>query len=672
MSNNKLTRQQKEAIGLLSIGTFLEYFDLMLYVHMAVLLNELFFPQGDPAVAKLLGATAFCLTYVLRPVGGFVIGWLGDQFGRKYTILLTTFIMAASCVTMATLKTYEQIGITATVIVIICRMAQGFSSMGESIGAKIYLIEILKMPHKYVCASIIGIFSNVGGLFALAVASFAISENFNFDWRYAFWIGAVIAAIGVLARTRLRESAEFADYKKRMDILAEGTPNFKERSFIEEKVDKKTILAFFLTQFITPACIYITYIYLGDFMKESLGMTSKEVINQNLKISILTIIGLITVTYLAKKYHPIKITLINTLLIVMLLALVPCCLYKLTISPSLFVLSCVQFVTFALTLSSFGLLESVCYRHFPISKRFTSVATTFGVANPIGYFMVSFGLIPLVNWFGYYGLLVMLTPVTIGYTWGVYYFRKLEIKNGRYHNYPHEDPPHEDTAVNEEDYNSDDLEDKYEPFTNKCEYSTNLMNKLDEFSKEKNVKLNMALIAKAITFAKKWHDGQMRKTGDHPFYWHPLKVAEMVAEHYCKTDMIVAAILHDVVEDSECTVELVKEKFSTRIAEMVDGVTKVRFENGKHVKLTLEQTLEKLIKIGDHEALFIKQMDRSHNLQTIEGLKPHKQQKMAEETSNTFIKLIAIIGDKLNIHGKMHLEDKMFKCCEGIIKKRKR
>lgn len=105
---------------------------------MAVLLNELFFPQGDPAVAKLLGATAFCLTYVLRPVGGFIIGRLGDQIGRKYTILITTFIMATSCVTMATLKTYEQIGITATVIVIICRMAQGFSSMGKSIGAEIF------------------------------------------------------------------------------------------------------------------------------------------------------------------------------------------------------------------------------------------------------------------------------------------------------------------------------------------------------------------------------------------------------------------------------------------------------------------------------------------------------------------------------------------------------
>ena len=106
-----------------------------------------------------------------------------------------------------------------------------------------------------------------------------------------------------------------------------------------------------------------------------------------------------------------------------------------------------------------------------------------------------------------------------------------------------------------------------------------------------NRKLNMKLIEKAIIFAKKWHGTQMRKTGDRPFYSHPLKVAEMVAEHYCKTDVIVASILHDVVEDSECTVDIIEKEFNARIAEMVDMLTNKRFENGKHIKLTFEEML---------------------------------------------------------------------------------
>ncbi|WP_342267402.1 hypothetical protein [Candidatus Tisiphia endosymbiont of Empis tessellata] len=78
-----LTREQKEVVGLLSIGTFLEYFDLMLYVHMAVLLNELFFPKTDPHTATLLSAAAFCSTYLLRPFGALIFGWIGDNVGRK-------------------------------------------------------------------------------------------------------------------------------------------------------------------------------------------------------------------------------------------------------------------------------------------------------------------------------------------------------------------------------------------------------------------------------------------------------------------------------------------------------------------------------------------------------------------------------------------------------------
>lgn len=69
----KFNREQKRAIGLLSIGTFLEYFDLILYVHMAVLLNDLFFPQYDPFVNSLLNAFAFCSTFIFRPVGAIYL-----------------------------------------------------------------------------------------------------------------------------------------------------------------------------------------------------------------------------------------------------------------------------------------------------------------------------------------------------------------------------------------------------------------------------------------------------------------------------------------------------------------------------------------------------------------------------------------------------------------------
>ena len=109
-------------MGLLQIGTFLEYFDLMLYVHMAVLLNELFFPKTEPHTASLIAALAFCSTYVLRPFGALIFGYIGDTIGRRSTVILTTAMMSVSCVVMANLPTYAQIGLSAAWLVTCCRI----------------------------------------------------------------------------------------------------------------------------------------------------------------------------------------------------------------------------------------------------------------------------------------------------------------------------------------------------------------------------------------------------------------------------------------------------------------------------------------------------------------------------------------------------------------------
>ena len=185
---SQLKREQKEAIGLLQIGTFLEYFDLMLYVHMAVLLNELFFPKTDPHTAALLSAFAFCSTYVLRPFGALIFGHIGDTMGRKSTVITTTIMMAVSCMMMSLLPTYAQIGISAAWLVTICRVFQGISSMGEIIGAEICVTEITKPPVQYPAVCLISVASSLGAVAALGVPSLII--RMGMSWRIAFMVGA--------------------------------------------------------------------------------------------------------------------------------------------------------------------------------------------------------------------------------------------------------------------------------------------------------------------------------------------------------------------------------------------------------------------------------------------------------------------------------------------------
>ncbi|MHC0449532.1 MAG: MFS transporter [Candidatus Lariskella arthropodorum] len=438
MLNNAtgLTAQQREAVSVLSIGTLLEYFDLMLTVHMSIFLNELFFPQSDPIVVKLFAAFTFSATFILRPIGGFVIGWIGDRVGRKSTIIITTSIMAVTCVLIANIGTYEEIGITATITMVICRMLQGFSSLGEIVGAQLYLAETIKQPYRYVCNGIISIASKAGGLFALTVASFAISMDFN--WRMAFWIGAIIAVVGFVARMRLRETPEFVDFRLRMKIKAEiskQNPNIAENLYVyKKKADKKIILAYCFAVSMSSVCFYMTFIYMGNFMKEVLGMSYEQVINQNLRVHIMIILIVSFAVFFLKKYHPIKIASIFTLLFCVLLPFLPYCLDH---ASSVISLTCLQLIMLLPTALSFG-VEIACFKHIPIARRFVMIATTFGVSVAFSILIVSFSVILLTEYIGHYAVLSIYTPSVISFLWAIKYIKKLEKKSGKYFHYPNE------------------------------------------------------------------------------------------------------------------------------------------------------------------------------------------------------------------------------------------
>ena len=317
MANPKaevLSKKKREAVGLLSIGTFLEYFDLMLYVHMAVLLNELFFPKTDPNTAKLLAATAFCMTFVLRPVAGYIVGRIGDLLGRKITIIITTSIMAVTCIMMSLMPTYEKAGIVASIGIILCRMLQGFSSLGEAMGASVYLSETLKSPTKYIAGGIVDMSAIIGGFTALGVASFVL--YYGFSWRIVFGVGAVIAFIGIAARTRLRESPEFIKYKncKKMDSY---------------KLDKKKFMGLFFT--CETMGFYFSYVYLADFMKTNLSMASQDIIDHNLIFSASQVFVFFGAVYLYKYIHPTKVIKFCIYIFSFTLLIVPYCLQNIVV-----------------------------------------------------------------------------------------------------------------------------------------------------------------------------------------------------------------------------------------------------------------------------------------------------------------------------------------------------
>ncbi|WP_425361073.1 MFS transporter [Candidatus Tisiphia endosymbiont of Stenodema calcarata] len=426
-----LTKQQKEAIGLLSIGTFLEYFDLMLYVHMAVLLNELFFPKADPYTTAIYSATAFCATFVFRPIGALIIGWIGDNIGRKATVIITTSMMAISCIIMANLPTYAQIGITATWIMTICRIAQGMSSMGEIMGSQLYLTEITKPPKQYPVVALVDAFAAIGSAAALGIAS--IVTSFELNWRIAFWIGACIAVIGSLARTALRETPEFADAKRRVKKILENTDTNKkileDDPIWQEKTKEKTILALFLMDCSWPLTFYFAFIYCGNILKNSFGYGGEQVIHHNFLVSIYMIVYMLFITYLSYKIYPLKILKIKIIITFIFIPFCPYLLDHVITTPFYLMLFQLFFLTFSPSKTP---AFPIIFKHFPIFKRFTYSNLSYALSRAIMYIITSFSIVYLIKYFGNLGVWIIMIPVYVGYSYGLYHFEQLEKKAGNY------------------------------------------------------------------------------------------------------------------------------------------------------------------------------------------------------------------------------------------------
>lgn len=439
---SSLNREQKEALGLLQIGTFLEYFDLLLYVHMAVLLNELFFPKADAHTAALMAAFAFCSTYVLRPFGALIFGWLGDNIGRKSTIIITTVMMAISCIVMANLPTYAQIGITATWIVTLCRIVQGMSSMGEIIGAQIFVAESIPRPASYPAVAFISVAASLGGMVAVGIA--ALVTSYSMNWRVAFWIGAIIAIVGSVARTRLRETPDFlkmkrqqmAEANKRLDLEDNDKEEWtnpaassqQEKSTWKESTEVKTLVSFFFLYCGAPLCFYLSFIYFNPILKEDFGYSPEDIISRNFILTIILVISFVFWAFLSYRVHPIKILKIRGIAMLLLMILLPFFIANMNSPSQLFL---IQALIKILSLDGMP-AEAVLIYHLPTWRRFTYASFLYALTRALMSIITSFGLVYLGSYFGHFGLWFITLPVTGAYLYGVRHFEGLERKMGMF------------------------------------------------------------------------------------------------------------------------------------------------------------------------------------------------------------------------------------------------
>ncbi|WP_229738061.1 MFS transporter [Isoptericola cucumis] len=197
------------------MGTALEWYDFSLYgTAAALVLPHVFFPGGDPAVAVLASLATFAVGFFARPIGGVVIGLLGDRFGRRQMLFVTLLLMAASSTLIGCLPTYQQVGVWAPIMLVVLRVLQGLGAGGEYAGAMLLSAEHATQARRGLNAAVPSAGNALGALLAtgvyFVVQAVVPHEAFlAWGWRIPFLLSVVLAVAAFVIRLRVSESPEF-------------------------------------------------------------------------------------------------------------------------------------------------------------------------------------------------------------------------------------------------------------------------------------------------------------------------------------------------------------------------------------------------------------------------------------------------------------------------------
>ncbi|MHA2789584.1 MFS transporter [Corynebacterium sp. S7] len=214
------TKTPKRAALSSWIGSALEYYDFAVYgTAAALVLNHLFFPEdASPAVAILGSMATVGIAYVVRPLGALIMGPLGDRYGRSFVLMLTLFMMGAATFAVGLLPTYEQVGILAPILLVVCRIFQGLSAAGEQSSAISTSLEHADEDKRAYTASWTLHGTQFGTLLATAIFlpfTLLLTEEqlFSWGWRIPFLLSAVVVAAAYLIRRNLTEPPTFYESK---------------------------------------------------------------------------------------------------------------------------------------------------------------------------------------------------------------------------------------------------------------------------------------------------------------------------------------------------------------------------------------------------------------------------------------------------------------------------
>ena len=216
----EIPRDFRRVIIAASVGNVIEWYDFYIFGSLAAVLSVKFFEQSHPVAALLSTIALFTAGFLIRPLGAFLFGWMGDRVGRKYTFLVTLSGMGLGTGAIGLIPTFASIGLTAAFILFGLRMIQGLCLGGEYGGAITYVAEHVPDESRGYYTGWLQTSPTLGIVVSLAViiVTRTYFGNQVFDewaWRVPFLVSFLLVAIAIYIRLQLQETPIFQEIKAR-------------------------------------------------------------------------------------------------------------------------------------------------------------------------------------------------------------------------------------------------------------------------------------------------------------------------------------------------------------------------------------------------------------------------------------------------------------------------
>ncbi|MFM9262738.1 MFS transporter [Rhodococcus sp. 5A-K4] len=358
----------RKAVISSSLGAALEWFDVIVYASFAVVIAHNFFPGGDNTLGLILTFATFAISYVIRPLGGMVLGSYADRRGRKNALTLTMMLMMIGTLIMAVAPTTSMIGPWAGVVILVSRLIQGFSAGGEFGTATTFLVETA--PHKKAFYSSWQVASQGASVFLASLFGYVLNTHlshealYSWGWRVPFFFGIIVGPVGLYIRAKLDETDDF-------------------KTSVPEKTPLKTTLTRHLGRVLTGAAvvgvatisIYLI-LYMPTFAVKNLGVSASAGYLGGIVAGLVTLITVPLIGHLADRVGPARVMTWAAVAAIVL----AWPLFKLMVDhPSTLTLVLVVSVLGVIMAFAFGPLPALMSSLFPAEIRATGMSLSYNL-----------------------------------------------------------------------------------------------------------------------------------------------------------------------------------------------------------------------------------------------------------------------------------------------------